>query len=243
MPRCGSVTSSTQSMVYSSPNAVSLAVSGGSSQSVSYPVFKSVAGKGKNTVTTVKITKATMRQTPSGKVLFEKEGQIFIEVTEDTATVLYLSAAAKREYGESFILVTSDGLEILDRAATKGLKFWKIPSRKVYAIDAEAIEIPTFSTSAHSNGPPLKRRHPSQDMDFDPQIQGKLDDLKMSLESVSKDVSKIVRLTPQTSIPMNLKVCLLDTFVCKICHESPMKPPIVMAICCKTIIIWLFNLH
>ena len=64
---------------------------------------------------------------------------------------------------ESFILVTSDGLEILDRAATKGLKFWKIPSRKVYAIDAEANEIPTFSTSAHSSGPPLKRRHPSQD--------------------------------------------------------------------------------
>ena len=77
-----------------------------------------------------------MIQSPARKITFERKGQQFVEVTEDTATVPYISAAVKWGYGDGYILNTTDGLEILDRDATKGLKFWKVPSRKIFAIDA-----------------------------------------------------------------------------------------------------------
>ena len=74
-----------------------------------------------------------MSYTTAGKPLFEKEGQIFIEVVDGTANVQYIQSAVQRKY-EDFVLVTIDTLEIPDSHATRGLKFWKVLSRKLYAV-------------------------------------------------------------------------------------------------------------
>ena len=215
-------------------NAISLAVSNGSSSSVTPPAFKSVSAKGKTPqASTIKVTKAAMIQSSAGKITFEKEGQLFVEVTEDTATVPYISAAVKREYGDGYILVTTDGLEILDRAATKGLKFWKVPSRKIFAIDAnDTSRLTTSPFAGSSDHPPLKRRKLTEEV----QIQDQLAKVYALLTALSKEVSRALKLAPQTPVPLGLKAALADTFKCKICHEVPMKPPLIAAKCCKILI-------
>ena len=45
---------------------------------------------------------------------FQKLGKTFVEMTEATANVLHVTAAAEREFGEDHIVVTADGLEVKD---------------------------------------------------------------------------------------------------------------------------------
>ena len=179
-----------------------------------------------------------MTQSATGKVIFEKEGQLLVEVNEDTATVLYISAAVKREYGDTCILVTNDGLEILDQAATKGLKFWKVPGCKVYAVDASEVSkirnVPPI-ISKSSEQPSIKWRNIATS-DMDMVIQDQLADIQGAVTSLSKELSRILKLTPQTQIPLGLKATLGETFKCKICHEAPMKPPLIASKCCKILI-------
>ena len=51
-----------------------------------------------------------MSYTTAGKPLFEKKGQIFIEVVDGTANVQYIQSVVQRKYGEDFVLVTTDSL-------------------------------------------------------------------------------------------------------------------------------------
>lgn len=65
----------------------------------------------------VKVVKATIRRGATGRLVFCSNGLHYIDVTEATANVTYLS---KEHYGKEYILVTSDGLKIEDSSGTKG---------------------------------------------------------------------------------------------------------------------------
>ena len=113
----------------------------------------------------VKIVQVCLFSTPSGKPTFEKMGQMFIEVGENTANVRFILSAAQAEFGTDHIVVTSDGLQLHNNTGTQGLfffmskiyhnlglKFWKVPNRKIYAVpqddlhtvSCESLEPPPF---------------------------------------------------------------------------------------------------
>ena len=69
----------------------------------------------------VKIVKASFNSKCSGgKREFEKLGQTFVSVTEATANVMYVSSVIRQKWGEEYVLVTSDGLQVEDSSGTQG---------------------------------------------------------------------------------------------------------------------------
>ena len=61
-----------------------------------------------------------MRRLASGKVEFAHIGQTFMDVTESSANVHYIGNAIQRKWGNDYILVTGDGLQIEDSCGTQG---------------------------------------------------------------------------------------------------------------------------
>lgn len=74
----------------------------------------------KSPSTNVKVVQATMKRLSSGKIEFTTQNQTFVDVTEITANLHYISSVVQRKWGSQYVLVTSDGLKIDDSSGTQG---------------------------------------------------------------------------------------------------------------------------
>ncbi len=88
-----------------------------------------------------------------------------------------------------------------------GIKFWKVGSRKIFAISTEV--------------PQAKKRRCSN-ADEDSLLNEKLN-------SLDSKVSKILKVAPYYKVPLGLLAQLHDTFKCNICKYSPLIPPAIFA--------------
>ena len=69
----------------------------------------------------VKVVQATMRRQANGKLEFTSTGQAFIDVTDSTANVHYITNIVQKKWGAEFQLVTADGLQLEDSSGTQGV--------------------------------------------------------------------------------------------------------------------------
>lgn len=78
-------------------------------------------GTKKNSIN-VKIVHASAKKGTGrdGRPEFKPLTQAFVEVTESTANVMYLSHIIKEKWGADHILVTADGMKIEDSSGTQG---------------------------------------------------------------------------------------------------------------------------
>ncbi len=119
------------------PNASRLSVSStaqssGSGASAAYesnplpPSFRSVIPKAKASVptTSVKVVKATMETSRSGKIDFTQLAQMHIDVSENNANVHYILSEIEQKWGGGYLLVTLNGLELEDCEGTRGMLFF-----------------------------------------------------------------------------------------------------------------------
>ena len=115
---------------------------------------------------------------------------------------------------------------------TLGFQFWKQNSRKFYAV-------PEVDVSHAGGSGSRKRKRSIENEDVDEKLDGiieELDGVSGTLQGVKGKIDEIFKLTKDTKVPLALKQLLSDSFSCKICHAAPMKPPIIFALCCKSII-------
>ena len=68
----------------------------------------------------VKIVQAEMSLDESRKPVFDKLGQVFIDVTETTANITYITSFIQQKFGLDHVIVTGDGLKIEDSPGTQG---------------------------------------------------------------------------------------------------------------------------
>ena len=75
--------------------------SSGQSTIPQQPLYKPVGGSGKNRDPTLslKVVQATMQQTPGGKPEFTRLSQAFIDITESTANVLFITSVIRAKWG------------------------------------------------------------------------------------------------------------------------------------------------
>ena len=66
----------------------------------------------------MRVFKANVTKGPSGKLIFTKTGQAFIDVNEMTANINYITTVCQSRWGEGYKVVTADGLPIDDSAGT-----------------------------------------------------------------------------------------------------------------------------
>ena len=64
----------------------------------------------------------------------------------------------------------------------------------------------------------------------------KLQRIQDDIKEIKVELSKVFLLTSTMQVPIGLRRLLYDTFRCGICRSTPMKPPIIFARCCKSIL-------
>ena len=101
-----------------------------------------------------------------------------------------------------------------------GLGFWKVGSRKLFAVKWR--------------GKKRKRRAtvPEDSEDDDMPLNC---EVLTSLSVLNQNVNKILEVSRRLNLPIGFLSLLSETFLCKIC-QSNIVPPAIFARCCKTII-------
>ena len=113
-----------------------------------------------------------------------------------------------------------------------GFKFWKVGSRKIFAIQEENRHKPcrkrivVTDTESDEELPKVKRKRSGSDKVENSQV------LK-EIKAVRKDLEGLFRLSRGMKLPPGLHRQLCDTFRCQICQSAPIKPPVVFTRCCK----------
>ena len=120
-------------------------------------------------------------------------------------------------------------------ASCTGLKFWKTPSRKIYAVEKEKLRgklsrSPTLGTRAQESSEGTNRSADCPESQQALEVIKSLKDLKADVEAVQ------MAIWVKNGIPSGLRIALLHAFKCKICQATPFTPPIILAKCCTSII-------
>ena len=97
-----------------------------------------------------------------------------------------------------------------------GLKFWKVGSRKIYAVQKEETAA-SLEDSSDEERPLSKKK-------------------RSSLAHEIKNLRKEIVSVRSSGIPFELYMQMYDTFLCQICRVSPAHPPIIFTNCCKRIV-------
>lgn len=103
-------------------STATLGESGASASFRSGPSFKSVipSRAGKKPKISVKIIRARMEHSRTGKVNFEQLSQMHLDISEKSANVPFVLGEVRKRWGEEYRLVTIDGLELEDCAGIRG---------------------------------------------------------------------------------------------------------------------------
>ena len=100
------------------------------------------------------------------------------------------------------------------------LKFWKTPSRKLFAIPKDQVRGKHRSSTADKTVLP-----------DDGELQKSVKEIHTKIQQLESTIW-----AKQGNIPPHFRQRLEDCLKCKICQSSPIKPPIIMAKCCISII-------
>lgn len=82
------------------------------------PIFKSVLSK--KSKSRLKIIRANLRYASNGRPQFESIDVLYVDITEANANVAFLLKLVQEEYGDNYIMLTSEGLTVKDSPATRG---------------------------------------------------------------------------------------------------------------------------
>ena len=113
-----------------------------------------------------------------------------------------------------------------------------------------AIPMNDLKTKSHTTG---KKRHsiPESDSDSDQptpkklkvdttdrieRIESNMEDVLHEIDSIKTSINDILHLNDQSRVPLGLQSLIRDAFQCKICLCTPIKPPVIMSKCCKSIL-------
>jgi hypothetical protein len=110
------------------------------------------------------------------------------------------------------------------------LKFWKVGSRKVFAVRKQetgnsCIEINSDDDNKDDDfkSTPKKRKI---------NIEGVLNEVK----EMRRDVKLIFHMSENMPVPPGLYKELYESFMCNICMSRPARPPIIYTRCCNRIL-------
>ena len=92
----------------------------GTSSSNSGPINCKGNFSGKSLSTTVKVFRAIMSTTSSGKVEFKSVDVTYVEITPSNCNIEHVQSHIQSRWGEEYVVVSNDGLPIGDCPATRG---------------------------------------------------------------------------------------------------------------------------
>ena len=112
------------------------------------------------------------------------------------------------------------------------MAFWKSPKRKVYAV------VQNTDSSDNELDEPRHKKIKQQVVDgmISYTIVENLSGVAANIEQMKEHIEEIRMCAADSKlqIPIALKTSLSENFKCRICHSMPIKPPLMLARCCKS---------
>ena len=117
---------------------------------------------------------------------------------------------------------------------SSGFKFWRVGSRKIFAVLREDIAKPSHKKVLLSGSEsddvfqPARKKVRSESHTC-PQIFSEIRDIR-------KDLQSLFQISKGMKLPLGIHKLLQDAFKCNICCSSPIKPPVIFSRCCKRLL-------
>ncbi len=202
------------------------------------PTFRSVIAPRKAPSFSLKVVKAKLTRTGK-KAVIQPISQTYIELVDSTANLDHIMTVIHQRWSSQVVLVTNDGAELDESPAMHGvlcvltnlfvyiyytylgLNFWKSPRRKLYAVSRK--DLADFSSCTNSS----IILSDSDEDDFQPHKKKpkKEDSILSGVNNIQSSIADMMSLTEHSTIPLGLQKIARETFICKICHVVPIKPP------------------
>lgn len=126
-----------------------------------------------------------------------------------------------------------------------GLSFWKCASRKIYAV--KSVKTNPRGTKRLNKSKEKIISHYDISDDSDDEFVSKnkkaklvtstdFEQLVSQLDEMKRMINDILQVNQEVSLPIGLVKLVRDAFMCKICHETPIKPPVIATKCCCTLL-------
>ena len=106
-----------------------------------------------------------------------------------------------------------------------GLKFWKVGSRKIYAVSSSELKRKGAADS-------------SSDSDMEPPKSKRVlncSEIEKNIKAIRNQIDSLMSLQGTLQIPLSLRKLLLDSFKCIICHNV-IEPPVIYSRCCRRLL-------
>ena len=119
-----------------------------------------------------------------------------------------------------------------------GLKFWKAPNRKIFAVEEDDL---VRDVAGPSTGSARKRRRMEQlapELYIDDALAPlteKVEMLVRDMDGIKGQLKEVFVVTKDTKVPLALKRSINATFACKICR-GVITPPVIFSRCCQSIL-------
>lgn len=94
----------------------------------------------------------------------------------------------------------------------------------------------TIESDSDSDEPTPKRLKDDHTAMRVERIESNVEDLLQEVDSIKTSINDILHLNEQSKVPIGLHRLMRDAFQCKICLCTPIKPPVIMSKCCKSIL-------
>jgi len=136
-----------------------------------------------------------------------------------------------------------------------GSKFWRCPSRKIFAINLKGkstatdgkikkrqlAEDSSDTCSSDSDSPARKKKIKSKEMmsgiEYEmTTIRSEVNNVSCAVESAVKMLQELTVVSSALPIPPSVVKLVNDAFKCKVCLKLPMHPPIIATRCCNTLL-------
>lgn len=110
-----------------------------------------------------------------------------------------------------------------------GLRFWKVGSRKIYAVSKDDLHVAADSSSSDSESlqPPPRKCAKMSSVEFVA--------LEKNVKAIRSQIESLVNVQTTLRIPLSLRKLVIDNFKCIIC-QGIMTPPVIFAKCCKRLL-------
>lgn len=108
-----------------------------------------------------------------------------------------------------------------------GLKFWKVGSRKIFAVPSSDLKKKKYAADT------------SSDSDHDPSPKrvkmSSVIDIDRNMKALRTQMDSLFAVQNTLKLPLSMRRLLVENFKCIICRNV-MKPPIIFSRCCKQIL-------
>jgi len=153
--------------------------------------------------------------------------------SEEDANVTYIERKVRQEMDDNTLLIVgATGLRYTDQEGTRGVGFWKVGSRKLFAITKQDFE------RREDEEMPAKRSKKKRSLTSDNALSTveAIENMSDELTAVQTELARFRKLAFRHRFSISFIRAFEDAFECSICKKTPATLPLIACQGCSSLI-------